>query len=421
MNHARATQVCHNPEPPKIIRPPATKDIYVSHLPMTRVIRPQAGWYAGDFHCHTHHSDGALSPQELLDTARREGLDFFTITDHNTLAAYAEFGQPDDMLIIPGLEVTFDHGHFNVFGIEHALPWAEPFCPGPTEIKLADTPHTLANLLREAAQAGLLTSINHPLLPPWAWLEGEADLAHVRCVEIWNDPGWMDNRVANPAAVELWSAWLNAGYRITAIGGSDFHRPVARKGPPRMPERLGLPRTMVYAETLSGQAILDGLARRQVYMTMGPRLSFTGTFDGAPVVMGQDLGAVRGTLSLHATVAPGYGGKAILVANGAPVAETHLTGGQAELRYTVALDPATPVWFRLDVHGIDPAQPDELFWAITNPIFTGPTPQPQQTHYKDFVETYGVEHPADRLQWPKIKTPALGPGTGPNHESTGAG
>jgi hypothetical protein len=406
----------------------------VTLLPLDRVVRDAPGWYAGDFHCHTHHSDGELSPTQLLDVARQEQLDFFTITDHNTTAAYAEFGDPDDMLIVPGLEVTFDHGHFNVFGIEHALPWAEPFCPGPTEIELGTTDYRLDELVQDAATAGLVTSLNHPLLPPWAWVDPQTDLRQVHCVEIWNDPSWPDTAIANPAAVELWTRWLNAGHRITAIGGSDYHRPRPKPGTPRVRERLGRPRTVVYAENLSGRAVLEGLRRRQAYMTMGPVVTFSGLHNETPVAMGQDLGAVAGALHLSATVelpvelpvepSPGasYTGRAMLVQDGMTVAETQLAGGRATLAYTAQLDPATPTWFRLDVHAQDlqtqDMQTDQtaptrearsethssaLCWAVTNPIFAGPTPTPRLYRYGDFVETPVLHRAADRLQWPQLK------------------
>jgi hypothetical protein len=381
----------------------------VTLLPLNRVFRDAPGWYAGDFHCHTHHSDGVLSPPELLDVARQEGLNFFAITDHNTTGAYAGFGDPDDMLIIPGLEVTFDHGHFNVFGIAHALPWPDPFCPGPNEIKLRETDYRLDELVAQAAAAGLVTSLNHPLLPPWAWVDPDTDLAQVHCVEIWNDPSWPDTRVANPAAVELWTRWLNAGHRITAIGGSDYHRPKPPPGP-RPPERLGRPRTVVYAEELSGQAILAGLRRRQVYMTMGPQVTFAGRWHDVQVKMGQDLHELApgasGALELTATVSEGYRGQALLVRNGETVAETALEGMATRLQYTAQVDPSVAAWYRLDVHAIDPADEQMLCWAVTNPIFTGLVQTPALRRYGDFVETPVIHQPADRLAWPRLKPAA---------------
>ena len=43
-----------------------------------------------DLHIHTSHSDGSDSVGEVLELARENHVDFISITDHNTLAAYEE-------------------------------------------------------------------------------------------------------------------------------------------------------------------------------------------------------------------------------------------------------------------------------------------------------------------------------------------
>ena len=41
-------------------------------------------WYPGDFHTHTHHSDGRGSVADLVADARDRGLRFVAVTEHNT-------------------------------------------------------------------------------------------------------------------------------------------------------------------------------------------------------------------------------------------------------------------------------------------------------------------------------------------------
>ena len=43
-----------------------------------------------DLHCHTNISDGALTPEALIDLAIEREIDMLSITDHDTLAAYPE-------------------------------------------------------------------------------------------------------------------------------------------------------------------------------------------------------------------------------------------------------------------------------------------------------------------------------------------
>jgi hypothetical protein len=66
--------------------------------------------YKGDFHMHTHHSDGKESPGYVAAACRREGLDFMAITDHAryfpSLEAIRTFDGVDlDLRIYPGEEV----------------------------------------------------------------------------------------------------------------------------------------------------------------------------------------------------------------------------------------------------------------------------------------------------------------------------
>lgn len=353
-------------------------------LSLTHVHDPRPRWVAGDFHCHTDHSDGALSAAQLLAQARAEGLDFFAITDHNTLAAYPHFGAPPSLCVIPGLEVTFKQGHYNIFGLSAPADWQTNVTQGPIELNQEADAVDLNALLAASAAQGLLNSINHPLLAPWAWRFPDVELRHIHCLEVWNDPSWPDNRIANPQAVALWTAWLNAGHRITAIGGSDFHRPVNNPGVVKPPDRLGLPRTAVYAHELSGAAILEGLRRRHAYVSMGASVRFSATLGGQEFCMGADVGAQSGALELHAQVdaTSGRAGVARLLERGEVIAEAPLHGEPLTLHHIVRLDPAQPTWFRLDV-----LDGNGLLWALTNPIFAGPQPTPTRTRYGDFVDT----------------------------------
>ncbi|HEV7406370.1 MAG TPA: PHP domain-containing protein [Chthoniobacteraceae bacterium] len=85
-----------------------------------------------DLHCHSFFSgDGVSSPEELIATARRKGLDGFALTDHNTSdgcrylldkGLMREDGQAvDGFLIVPGVEVTTAEGHLLCLGL--VLPY----------------------------------------------------------------------------------------------------------------------------------------------------------------------------------------------------------------------------------------------------------------------------------------------------------
>jgi len=60
-----------------------------------------------DLHSHTTLSDGALTPQELIQRAIEKGVDVLAITDHDTLDAYQELPDTHGKIkLIPGIELS---------------------------------------------------------------------------------------------------------------------------------------------------------------------------------------------------------------------------------------------------------------------------------------------------------------------------
>ena len=59
-----------------------------------------------DLHTHTTASDGKLSPAALLEKARAAGVEMLAITDHDSVAAYAELPAVADLRIVPGVEFS---------------------------------------------------------------------------------------------------------------------------------------------------------------------------------------------------------------------------------------------------------------------------------------------------------------------------
>src|SRR5204862_113567 len=58
------------------------------------------GWYRGDLHLHSVHSDGGRDLDELAAAARVAKLDFIVSTEHNTNSANRVWGahEPDGLL-----------------------------------------------------------------------------------------------------------------------------------------------------------------------------------------------------------------------------------------------------------------------------------------------------------------------------------
>ncbi len=70
---------------------------------------------------HTHHSDGALSPSDVIDKAAGAGLTTISITDHDTVSGLEEAlgsGREAGVEIIPGMELSamIDDGEIHLLG-----------------------------------------------------------------------------------------------------------------------------------------------------------------------------------------------------------------------------------------------------------------------------------------------------------------
>lgn len=63
----------------------------------------------GDLHCHTTLSDGSLGIEEVIIQAKRMGLDYLSLTDHDTLSSSNRahiLGERYGVKIIPGVELS---------------------------------------------------------------------------------------------------------------------------------------------------------------------------------------------------------------------------------------------------------------------------------------------------------------------------
>jgi hypothetical protein len=241
--------------------------------------KSEAGWYRGDLHLHTGHSDGNCASRSgrtrvpcptflTLAAAAERGLDFVALTEHNTTSHLREITalQPyfDDLLLIPGMELTTFQGHANVFGLD-----------APVDFRVGSEAVPDWNaLLRAPALHGALVSINHPNLPSGeicmgcGWTAAPAvDWSTLQAIEVVNG----HFAEGEYSGTSFWQQRLQEGHRLTAIGGSDTHDVSAKNGGFPPPPRIGVPTTVVYARSLSRAEILQGLRAGNVFVDVsGP-------------------------------------------------------------------------------------------------------------------------------------------------------
>lgn len=272
-------------------------------------VRHEAGWYRGDLHCHTFHSDARGAPETLHAAAKQAGLDFLAIADHNTITQRRYFHPQSspDLVFIRAMEVTTAEGHANVYGVDE---WIDFRMTKPSDA------HTLARLVHD--KGGLL-SINHDK-PPIAW---EYELPEADCQEVWQST-WL---AWNWIALDRWQARLASGLKLSAIGGSDFHQPMALQ--PEGPLVLARPTTVFWLPELSEDAVLAAMKSGHGYVTespTGPHLEIR----SGDTPMGGTTSALT-TVSVTARGAPGD--RLVLIDATGPIAEVEIAADdwQADL------------------------------------------------------------------------------------------
>jgi hypothetical protein len=224
-----------------------------------------------------------------------------------------------------------------------------------------------------AARTHGLLSINHAVRPSGeicmgcGWTASPAiDMHKVQAVEIVND----SDAGSSLSGIPFWEQQLNAGYRVTGIGGSDNHNATATEARPGS-STIGRPTTVVRADALSMPAILDGIRAGHVFVDVegsGNRvLEYRASSAGSEAAMGDSLQTKAGSVvrvSIHAAHAAGGRAVAVLDGNPLPLAGGgKLDGDDAKLSLDWTSD-GKPHWLRVEVRAADNAP-----WLYGNPIY----------------------------------------------------
>jgi hypothetical protein len=222
------------------------------------------GWYRGELHSHTTHSDGDCTVQELINNAVKTHLDFLAITDHNTTSTLYELNQTNfhDLLIIPGFELTTFHGHALALGIDRWVDWRTGY-----------DGWTINDAALEVQKLGGVFILAHPndIGSPrctgckWEYPDINFDL--VDAVEIWNS-GWWEGEDGNTKNLLQWQNLQKDSRRMPFTAGTDYHQ----IGDWDKKSAL----TYVYATELSVPAILEGIRKGRVIISNGPRITLQG-------------------------------------------------------------------------------------------------------------------------------------------------
>ena len=174
-----------------------------------------------DLHIHSNYSDGHADVKEIVQAAKRRGLDGIAITDHDTMkgipAAKKYIKEKKlDLLLIPGIEVNTSEGHLLILGVDK--PPQKKRSPEET--------------IEEAHDLGGIANVPHPYHP---FRHALGRIPDADAVEVYNSKHLFG--LANGRAK------LEAGRRgMTMVAGSDSH----------FAETVGLGVTEIEAEDVDG-------------------------------------------------------------------------------------------------------------------------------------------------------------------------
>lgn len=265
------------------------------------------GWYGGDLHHHTFHSDGRNTPRQVYHSALASGLSWCSLNEHNNMVQNEMWYEWTDknFLAVPGCEVTPNnlpadeasnvrkgYGHHNYFlppeymnvligqtDPENPVIWDRCMIGHYSQIQAAiDHTHAL----------GGLWMLNHPMFG-YDWPDGTQSnwgvLKNYDAIEIWNgeNPPHTPNLdllnnpkslfALNTMACQLWFEMLNAGNRIAGWGSSDSHDATGltygSKGPYDHRGVTGFATTYVHMDSLKMDRLRDGLKNGAVFICAG--------------------------------------------------------------------------------------------------------------------------------------------------------
>ena len=315
-------------------------------------------WLKGDLHCHTVHSDGLNTVDEIVASAIERGLDFLAVTDHNTNTHHGDLARLSylPITLIPGEEITTYWGHANTWGLRE---WIDFRC--------ADA-ESMQAVQRFVLNRGGLISVNHPksVGPPWLFQGWDG----YSSMEVWQAP-W---RFYNWESLERWDGMLRGGQRVVAVGGSDVHSIPPQR--PMHPHGLANPCTWVYAKgEPSEETVLQGIRDGHVFISDDPggaQLTLTADADGDGKferMMGDTVEAAEGQrVSFRVWTNGGMDRRLWLICDGLPLDVIPLDRPEAE--HTFSLELTGRSYLRAELRGFR-GRPErgEVVWAMTNPIW----------------------------------------------------
>ena len=258
---------------------------------MKYLISPDKKQYKANFHCHSIHSDGKHTPEELKEMYKNNGYSILAITDHESPISNQDLADPD-FVMIDGYEVYIRDaadGKFRPFQKEVHLNF---LAKEPNNLKMIarDRRYTrylerdgildqipyiseetreysteyINHFIKTANENGYLVTYNHNY---WSLEEEATTLSY---------EGFFSMEMANYSSLLLNGLDYNAllydkmcrsGKRVYCHGADDNHNKFPVGDPAS--DSFGA-FTMVMTDDLSYSGVISALENGDIYSSMGP-------------------------------------------------------------------------------------------------------------------------------------------------------
>lgn len=311
-------------------------------------------WKRSEIHCHTNHSDGVQTVEELVSKAKELNISCLAITDHNTMSATEKLEQLEatyGVKLMRGIEWTTFYGHMLTLGYDQltAINWSNV---GPTSIEES---------IQEVKKEGAIVGIAHPyqLGSPFCtgcyWEYETLNLDYYDFIEVWNGETPHISRI-NKAAFETWTELLNQGARIPATCGRDWHVNETSK-------QLAF----LYLYLPENPTIVDmrqAIKRGNSFVSMGPKIEF----NAANEYISGDVLSVHNQDQINVQIDISEYNDSYAIVIDSNVGAVYRSDCEGDIRQTVEvktnIDSQQVNWIRLLVY----SDRRELI-AFTNPIY----------------------------------------------------
>lgn len=325
------------------------------------------GWVTADTHVHflspmTAMLEGAAEGVNIVNLLASQWGELMTnvgdFDGRNTWGA-REAGGDGEWLVRVGTE-NRQHvlGHISLLGYEGRII-APMTTGGPDEAALGDPIEVLlTEWARQCkAQGGLVVLPHFP--NPRAEHAASIVTGGIDALEM---TSWGDLYSGiNPYSLSDWYRYLNCGYLLAAVGGTDKMTANTAVGTVRTYARIPTDQPFTYA------AWMEAVRRAETFVTYGPLLDFS--VDGRPMGSQIELGAGGGTLDVTWTVASATipATRVELVVNGEIRESASLDPGRREQAGSWRVPLQKSAWLALLVRGQYPGKP-EVIAAHSSPV-----------------------------------------------------